>query len=356
MAPPTPGSRSTTRRPVRLAEVARAAGVHPSTASRALSPDQRDRLNPDTVARVNEAAEQLGYERDVIATSLRSGTTMTVGVVVPDLDNPFQGPLLRGISSALEPREFVPMVTETIESHDRLARILSHMIRRRVSALIISAAHSTDRYLIEETVERGVPIVLAVRTLEAMLPGTTSITADDFEGARLAGRHLVDLGHRRMAQLRGPLDISSFAQRAEGFRGEIARGGAVDISLERPVTEVTAESGYALMSEILARPEPPPTAVFAHADVMAIGAIKAIRANGLRCPTDISVLGYNNAPLTDAIDPPLSTIDVPAHNLGAGAARLALSLVEDREREVAPVVLPTHLLVRESTAAPTPTP
>src|SRR4051794_27524684 len=126
--------------PVKLSDVAQAAGVHVSTASRALAPDAEQRLRPGTVSRVRAAAERLGYRPDLVATGLRRRHTASVGVVAADLENPFNGPLLRGISATLEERDFVAVIAETLEEHDRLQRLLDHFTSRRVSALIIAAA------------------------------------------------------------------------------------------------------------------------------------------------------------------------------------------------------------------------
>ena len=335
-------------RPVKLVEVARAAGVHVSTASRALAADGHDRLASDTVTRVRTAAERLGYRRDEVATGLRSGSTMSVGVVVPNLENPFQGPVLRGISAVLDEHSHLPLVVDTVEDSARFARIADHLLGRRVSAIVASAARAADLATVEQILAGGVPVVLAVRGLDGI--DVPMVTADERAGARAAAEHLLALGHRRVAQLRGPLDILPFVQRAEAFRTAFARGGGVDVTVVEPPGQPTVEAGQRMMAETLEAAPEPPTAIFAHTDVMAIGAIRALREHGLSCPRDVSVMGFDNAPLTDAVDPPLTTVELPGERLGREAAALALALVEGRPAES--LVVPTRLIERASTAPP----
>jgi LacI family transcriptional regulator len=340
------------RQRVRLEDVAREGGVHVSTASRALAPDGEERLSRETVARVREVARRLGYQRDAIATGLRRGATMSMGVVVPDLENPFQGPFLRGVAATLEEREFVPLVTETLEDRERFIRVLDHLLSRRVSAIIASTARFRDRDVLEQVAASEIPFVLAVRKLDDVaLP---SVTTDERLGAGLAARHLLELGHRRVAQLRGPADMSTFVERSDTFRSVVSSSGAEDLTLdETPTMPPTIDAGYALMLQTLDETGGnAPTAVFAHTDVMAIGAIRALRERGFSCPGDVSVVGYNNAPLTDAVEPPLSTVHVAGEAIGREAARLALAWVNDQGAPPKSVVLPATLIVRSSTAPP----
>lgn len=343
--------RSAPGRPVTLKDVAKIAGVHVSTASRALDSSMSWRVSEDTLAKVRMVAEQLGYTPDIIAKGLKSGTTMTVGVVVGDFVNPFIGPVLRGIARTLEQRDFVALVAETVETHDRLELVLNHLMSRRVSAIISTAARLTDEHLLDRIAAQGPPIVLAVRSVEAT--GLPSVTHDDRYGAELAAEHLCSLGHQVLAQLRGPLDVQVFVDRAEGFRRRIGVEGLVDVTVSSSASQPTVEEGRRLMELTLAEnSERLPTAVFAHNDVMAIGAIQAIRAVGLDCPNDISVIGYDDAPLVDCVAPPLSTIELPGEEIGKLAGELALTLIEDPTARPESVSLPARLVPRVSTAPP----
>ena len=338
-------------RVVTLKDVANAAGVHPSTASRALDPHKSRRISDATVERVERAAERLGYFPDMIAKGLRGGSTTMVGVVVADLENPFFAPLVRGISTHLEGRGFVTLVAETLEDPARFERTLNHLLSRRVNALVTTATRSGDAPLLRRFAERIPACVLAVRSIEGS--GLPYVNQDDRQGAELAAGHLIELGHQVLAQLCGPGDIDSFANRSEGFRRRLADDGAVDATVDETGVALTLEEGRRLMALTLdANADRPLTAVFAHADVMAIGAIEEMTARGLRCPEDISVIGYDDIPLVSHVRPPLSTIELPGSEIGHRAGEMVLAMIDDPGTTPESISLPARLVVRESTAPP----
>jgi LacI family transcriptional regulator len=335
-------------RVVTLKDVARAANVHVSTASRALDPTQSERISDDTVDRVENAAERLGYVPDMIAQGLKRGTTTMVGVVVADLENPFFGPLIRGVSERLESRGFVPLVAETFEDPERLERTLNHLMSRRVNAVVTTAARTGDRHLLTRFARRIPACILATRNIDGS--GLPYVIQDDRQGGELAAAHLIELGHAVLAQLRGPSDVNTFANRAEGFRRRVGGEGLVDGSISDQAENITLQEGRRLMSLTLDQSkDKPPTAVFAHADVMAIGAIEELEKRGLRCPEDVSVIGYDDAPLVSHIDPPLSTIELPGQEIGRRAGDMVLGMFDDPDSVPESVVLPARLIARAST-------
>jgi LacI family transcriptional regulator len=332
---------------VTLKDVAERAGVDVSTASRALSPDRSSLVNPATRRRVVEAAETLGYRVNLQASSLRRGRTGTVGVIVADLGNPFIGPVLRGVASALGSRDLLPIMTESRDSSEELDRICHKLLAQRVDGLITTAGRYQDRPLLKR-VALEVPTVLAVRQLPGS--GIPAITHDDVAGGRMAAEHLLSLGHTHLAQLMGPNDIWSFESRAIGFREAATAAGATCIDIESSVRLPTREAGIVLAHELLGRAGPTPTAIFAHNDTIAIGALGALREGGIECPRDISIVGYNDVPLTDHLNPPLTTIRLPGHELGRLAAELMVNRIDGTEATTNAVVLAPELIVRASTA------
>jgi LacI family transcriptional regulator len=333
---------------VTLRDVAERAGVHVSTASRALDEGRSARIGSATIERVRSVAAEMGYSRDLLASGLKRGETKTIGVVVADLDNPHNAPVIRGIAGQLEAADFVPLVAETAESRERFERVLTHLTQRRIDALITSAVHLDGAEILARLVPPETPVVLAIRSL----PGTHhgAVVHDDATGGSLAAQHLVSLGHRRLAQLAGPSDIDTFVRRAEGFTRAVAAAAREEVSL--PVRGSAApdfDEGRRLMEGLLDLPDPP-TAVFAPTDVMAVGALDAISGRGLRCPEDISVVGYNDIPMSRYVSPPLTTIELPSEELGAEAARMALgALAGEGGEEPELVQLPASLVVRRST-------
>lgn len=347
---------SDTRIPT-LKDVAERAGVHVATASRALNSEQTHLVSDATRARVRNAADKLGYQTNAVAQSLRKGTTGALGVVVADLANPFIISLLRGIEYESRRRDYMPLVAETHDDAATLRSTVTRLLRNRVDAIILSAVQLDDEDFVDE-IERQVPVVLSVRGFGSPQgdDGTRhlEVLQDDFLGASIAVSHLVALGHRRIAQLPGPDRISSFVGRSSGFRAVIGAHPEVeDLSTGAHALESTIAEGRRLAAELLRRPpERRPTAIFAHNDLMAVGAIDALREAGLQCPLDISVVGYNDAPLIDHIDPPLTTVRLPGFELGRHAARLAFDALAGGIRPTARIMLGPEFIERKSTRPP----
>jgi LacI family transcriptional regulator len=331
---------------VTLRDVAERAGVHVSTASRALDSGP-SRIGLDTAEKVRSAAAELGYSRDLLASGLKRGTTKSIGVVIANHDNPYNVGVIRGITRVLEADGFVPLVAETGESRERFERLLRHLVGRRVDAVITAAVHLDGGELLGRLLRDEVPVVLAGRGLRDN--PYSSVLHDDVGGGSMAGEHLLSLGHRRVAQLAGPDDIAPFLRRSEGFSAAVAAVGIEEIRGPGPASVTPAfEEGRRMMSGLLEVPVRP-TGVFVQSDVMAVGALDAISAAGLRCPEDISVIGYNNVPMGRFVSPPLTTIEMPAEELGAESARMALAAIEDAAVPRRSVELPARLIVRRST-------
>lgn len=328
-----------------LRDIAERVGVHSSTVSRALDPTTANQVSPQTRARIRLVADELGFRVDAVASGLRRGRTHTLGVIVPDLGNPYVAPMVRGIENSLESRGFMALITETQDEQARARRIIDALIGRRVEAIISLASRIGDEVMLRKAVKR-VPIVLAIRDLPGSgLPG---VVGDEDRGGRIAADHLIDLGHVVLAQLCGPTDIHTFTQRRIGFETRVLERGATLIPFSTAANSPTADEGRTVMAQLLAQPGTLPTAVFAHNDLMALGAIEAMGAAGLSCPQDISIIGYNDAPLTAYTNPPLTTIALPGYELGRFSAEMALSFIEDRSRTPHVLSLPPRLVVRAS--------
>jgi LacI family transcriptional regulator len=344
------GSRPDVPQRAQLKDVARAVGVHPSTVSRALDPEKSHLVQQETRKRIYEVQKELGYTPNVLARGLRAGRTMSVGVVIADIANPFASLLLRGITDTLERREYTPLIAQTHDEPGRLAIVLRNLRDRRVDAVIVAAAHRGDDALLRGIVDAGIPLVLAVRAVDDRTIPT--VTHDDFAGGVLAAGHFAELGHKVAVQLPGPSDISSFRQRAHGFDATAKERGLQLRELDTEAVAPTVEEGRRLMDRLLRSRGRRPTAVFAHNDWMAIGAIDVLRSRGLRCPDDVSVLGYNDAPLSDHLSPSLSSIRFPALEVGRMAADVALARITGPENQPLSVSFPPSLVPRESTGPP----
>ena len=335
---------------VTLEDVARAAGVHYSTVSRALDPATVRRVSVDTRKHVQAVAKKMGYQPDMVASGLKRGRTHTVAVIAGDLGNPNIAPVLRGIANGLEKAGLMSLISETQDESERLQRVLDHLMSRRVDAIIMTAARLRDAPTIRHIRRQGVPLVLAVQNVPGIrLPACTN---DDHLGGVLAARHLISLGHRRVAQLRGPHDINSCFLRAQGFSKTIKAAGAVEVMVRSTAPKGTAEEGARLMRELLDKNGARPTGIFAHHDLMAFGALTAAEERGLSCPRDLSIVGYHNLPYDDRIVPPLTSIQQPREELGRIAAEILVAILKAPGRPPAPRRLAPTLVVRKSTGPP----
>ncbi len=331
---------------VTLKDVADKAGVHPSTVSRALDPGKGYLVRDDTVARVRAVAEELGYQGDAVASGLRRGRTNTLGVVVADLGNPFIAPVVRGIENQLEGRGLMALIAETRDDHGRMSRVMNNLAARRVDAAIVTGARTGDERVLRRA-QQQMPLVLAVRYLAgSRIP---AIIHDDERGGRLAADHLLQLGHRRIAQLCGPPDASSFRERATGFRSRLDEDGIVAIEIDHTADRPVLAEGRRLMELFIDQHDELPTAIFAHNDLMAFGAIEALGIRGILCPRDVAIIGYNDTKMTAFTDPPMTTVRLPGYELGRMAADTAVVLIEGGQQTESSLVLQPVLVPRRST-------
>jgi LacI family transcriptional regulator len=343
--PPVP-SRSAS---ATLRDVARLADVHPGTVSRALNPETRRLVNQDTALRVIEAAETLGYRPNPIARGLKTSRSYTIGVLVPDLMNPLFPPIVRGIQDRLEQAGYTPLIANTDNDPERERNDFEAMRARQVDGVITATAR-LDHGLLDEMTAAGLPIVLVNRRLEdGLLP---SATADDHAGAELAVEHLAALGHSRIAHLGGPQEVSTGHLRYEGFVAGMQQAGLqVDPELVRFGAAFTEPEGERLCAELVAT-GPPPTAIVAGNDLMALGCYDVFAARGIDCPADVSVVGFNDMPFSERFNPPLTTVRIPHYEIGSSAAELLLERLQQPDAPARHLVLAPRLVVRDSSGAP----
>jgi LacI family transcriptional regulator len=335
-------------RRVTLKRIADLAGVHPATVSRALDPEKSSMISEETRARILEKASELDYQPNIPARTLRHGRSATMGVVVADLENPYTGRIIRGIENALEGRNIMALIAETQDDVDRMGRVLTHLISRSVDAIITTAARrGTERILKKAYFQ--VPVVLADRSLEGA--GLHTVSPDDILGGKIAAEHLIGLGHTRVAQIAGPLDISSFERRTKGFGEAMTRAGVEMVDLGEVAREPSVSEGRRLTERLLERGQPP-TGIFAQNDLMALGVLDALTERGFRCPEEVSIVGYDDLPLTAYTSPPLTTVRLPGYQLGRMAAEVAVSLSEDPQAEATTLSVAPSLVVRRSSASP----
>jgi LacI family transcriptional regulator len=331
-----------------LRHVAVAAGVHPATASRALNPQTRRMVNDETASRVIRIARQLGYRPNPIARSLKTARSASVGLVIPDLTNPLFPPIVRGVETVLGAAGYNAWIVNTDNDPVRETALVESLRSRHVEGLIVATARLVHPYL-EQLAADGLPMVLVNRRMaHAQIP---SVTADDAAGVELAVRHLVQLGHRRIAHVAGPQDTSTGLTRLRAFRHALRDHAlAEDPDLVAECASWTEVEGATAMRRLVDSGVAF-TAVLAGNDLLALGCYDALAACGIRCPAEISVVGFNDIPFVDKVDPPLTTVRIPHQAIGAEAAQMLLERLSEPRRHARSVVLPLTLVVRRSTAA-----
>ena len=328
-----------------MRDVARRVGIHPATASRALNDSTRHLVSEETASRVAAAAREMGYTPNSIARSLKTARSLTVGVLLPDLTNPLFPPMVRGIEDALGPAGFTALIANTDNDPER-ARSVAHALRLRQVDGWISAVATLEEH---EATEIRAPLVLLNRTDDA---GTPAVVGDDRDGIAQALAHLAALGHERVAYLSGPRSLSTGRARHRAYLDLMAAHGlptaAELVRFGESFTE--AEGARCLRSLLDSGVEL--TAVLAGNDLMALGCYEALAERGLRCPGDLSVVGFNDMPFADRFAPPLTTVRIPHHEMGRLAAEQLLARLRGEEDGPALSVLPATLVVRSSTARP----
>lgn len=338
---------------VTLRDVAREAGVHVSTASRALNEETRSVVHPATTERVLRVAAELGYSPNPLAKGLRTNRSMTVGMVISDIENPVFGPIIAGVEATMGREGYSTLIAEAMaHDHATLSPVVAALVDRRVDGMVLAMATRTGQNAMRLK-RLGIPVILVNRTVEDA--DISSIVGDDEHGIGLAVGHLVALGHTRIGHLAGPPETSTAVGRLTGFHHHMETLG-----LEHDLTAIEAaewyqmEPGYKAATDLLAR-RPDLTALIAANDLIALGAYRAIRDRGMAVGRDVSVTGYNDMMLLDMIDPPLTSIRVPYRQMGAEAAEGLLEMMSAADGEEPPTVkrklLPT-LSARNSTQPP----
>ena len=325
-----------------IKDVAREAGVSVATVSRVYAGSAR--VAERTRSLVREVGARLGYSPHGAARSLITNRTMTLGVLLPDLYGEFFSEVIRGIDQTARRHDYHLLVSSAHQDPDALEAALRSM-RGRVDGLIVMAP-DLPAPLPGAGLPLRFPIVLLNSPDEAQ--ETDSITIANFDGAYAMVRHLLGAGHRRIATLRGSVGNFDAAERLRGYRAALRDAGIEPDARWELEGDFSEDSGYAAAARVLAL-DPRPTALFAANDSMAIGALCGFRHAGLRIPQDIAVTGFDDIPIAQYVDPPLTSVHVDISALGARATRRLVDSIESRgAREVAHEVLPASLIVRGS--------
>jgi LacI family transcriptional regulator len=327
-----------------LKELAALAGVHPSTVSRVVNGDPLQRVSAETRARIQALLDETNYQPDIVARSLRLKQTHMIAMVIPDVTNPLFAGIFLGVEDVAVAAGYTVILANTDGSRGRELHHLQQLEARKADGLILASASLRDPS-VQWLRERRICHVLANRFSDEDDP---FVGVDDAAGASMATHHLIELGHRRIAHLSGPRNVSTSVLRREGFRSALKDAGL------RCPSELVVHAGFLedtgrkAMERLLSLPEPP-TAIFAVNDMTAIGAYGAVLERGLRIPEDVAIVGFNDVPLASRLDPGLSTVRVPVREIGSVAGRALLNQLGDDNYRPCRLILKPELIVRAST-------
>ncbi|MBO0782524.1 MAG: LacI family DNA-binding transcriptional regulator [Ktedonobacteraceae bacterium] len=328
-----------------IRDVAAFAQVSISTVSHVINNTRS--VDSAKVERVREAIRVLGYQPNSVARSLRHGKTSMLALIVPDNSNPYFAELARSIEDVGFAEDLGVVLCNSDGSPTKEEQYIRSLLGRQIDGYIfISTTNQVDHLRL--LIDANMPLVVVDRRLDDLQ--VDQVFADNEQGGYLAGQYLIQQGHRQIACIAGPDDIALSADRLNGFRRALTEA-QIDLPAEAIVRgDFRATGGQLAVKELLAR-DLPLTAIFATNDLMAIGAIRALRLAHIRVPEDISVIGFDNTMLSSLITPTLTTITQPIKEIARQSMTLLLRRLKHKAAEHTQVILPTTLVERESCCA-----
>jgi LacI family transcriptional regulator len=332
-----------------IREIAKELGVSLSTVSAVIN--KRQYVSVAMRDRVEKALQDANYQPNQLARGLRLQESRTVGLIVPDLANPFYSRLMRGAEDYLTRFGYRLIVADSREDWKREQDYLVSFASKITDAIILTTCAATDQQVaMIPAIVREVPLVFVDRC--PLRTKGICLSVDNVQAAYDATQHLLDLGHRQIAIVTGPLTLLNAAERFKGYKRALRAHG---IPMDRRVVRAgnnTEDSGYRRGLELLQKLDRP-TAILVCNNLMTIGVLAAIRKLGIACPRDVSLLGFDDFNWCSLLTPPLTMVRQPESDLGSAAAKMVLDRLHAPDQDESDkVVLPTQLIVRESTAAP----
>lgn len=328
---------------VTMRDVAERAGVSVTTVSHVINNTRN--VSPSTRQRVEEAMHKLGYQPNVLARSLRKGETHTIGIILPDSTNPYFAEVVRGVEDSSFFQGYSVILCNSDNDLEKERLYTNVLLEKQVDGIIMVAAGSSGE-IVHYLQDRDVPLVLVDRRLANI--EADYVLANNLQGGILATNHLIDLGHRAIACIAGPVDVELSRERVAGYHQALETAG-INI-YERWIVEgdFQYQSGYNAARELF-EGEPLPTAIFACNDLMAIGAYRYAHEKDYQIPKQLSIVGFDDVSLAAYTNPPLTTVRQFKHKMGALAARLLLERMNQRDLAPRLEVLDTEFVVRDST-------
>lgn len=331
-----------------LVALAERTGLSVTTISRVLSGQaEKYRISPKTVEYIKHEAEQCNYRPNVLAQSLRTKRTRTIGLVVPAISNPFFATIASTIILEAREQGYTVILADAMESAEQEEESIRSLLMRHVDGIIVSSSAENPAYL-EQINATSVPVVL----FDRYFPETTLpyVVTDNRRGATEAVSHLLTHGHSRVACICGVRHSEIVQERLRGYVETMSNAGLAEY-IRHAGNEFSIQNGY-IETKLLLNSSHMPTAIFTMNNTILLGAIKAIKESGLRIPEDISLVSFDDNHYLDYISPPITRIVQPQNELGSIALRIMIRSIEENERSDAHIMLAPNLKVCESVCAP----
>ena len=335
---------------IRLKDIAKELGISIPSVSRALN--NKPDIGEDTKKKVFELAEKLQYQKNEFAINFKNQQTFIIGVIIPQIVHHFFSNVISGIINEAEKLGYSVMLYQSNESYESELKGVKIFQKSMIDGLIISLSDNTININhLEELQEQNVPVVLIDKVSEAMK--SAKIICDDYKGAYYATEHLISLGKKKIAHITGSLEPYTTKERFKGFESALKDYKLPYYpNLIKKCNLVSSEEGYTTTLALLAEKDIP-DAIFCATDPTAIGAIKAIKEQGLRIPEDIAVMGFSDWKMASIVDPPLSSVAQPDYEMGKKAVELIINEIQltrdDKPVKYHTYVMETSLVLREST-------
>jgi len=331
---------------ITIKDVAEHAGVSVTTVSRVLN--DHAYVADSVRVRVQESMQTLGYRPNRAAQRLRNNSSDLIGLIIPDIQNPVFQSMVRGVEDAAYQNGLNVMLCNTDDNPDKQKVYLRVMMAEQAAGLIVVPTHPNDGVSLGPVREAGIPIVILDREVANF--DADVIKVDNAHGSSAATRHLLALGHRRIAFIAGTQVLSPGRERLQGVRESL---GEHHLSLDDMLVEYgdfKLESGYELTLKLMRQPNPP-DALFVMNCLMTMGAIRALHELGVRIPQDVALVGFDDVPWAEDLDPPLTAVAQPTYELGQQAVQMILRRIARPQAAYHKVILQPRLLVRKSCGA-----
>lgn len=328
-----------------IKDVAKKAGVSIATISRVIN-NKPEGISPEKRIYIQKIIEEMGYKPSGLARGLVTKRTSTIGLLIPDISNPFFPLMARGVEDGAQANKYSVFLCNTDGEIERERQYMSILKERGVDGIILTISQGTNKEYVREIIDGSIPVVLLDEPVAYR--NVYGVFVDNHKGGYLATRHLIELGHKKIACITGPYSSITSIKRMEGYKHAITEAG---ISIDESIImsgDYKEETGFKYMDEII-RSSSGVTAVFSASDNIAIGIYRAAKSHGLKIPKDLSVVGFDDAYSTQLIEPALTDVQQPTYEMGIKAVETILKLLSGSNVRKKIITFEPKLIVREST-------